>query len=145
MAVLPEVVLGTLRYREVPTLIPNTYPTGGVIAHLWLPRANEKINVRTGVMFSRLQLDDGNRSFFRFPLQLEYLRPSGVFRPRFAYGPVFNNLTASTVSATAGGMSQFGDRFFVSLTYEIEFEQALVFAPEKFLGQGAFLGCAIRL
>lgn len=141
----PELLGGFATYTDVPDLTASSYYPVGAVVHFWSPRVNEKLYFRTGVLYSRLQLETGSKAFFKIPLQLEYIYPSGAFRPRIAFGPIFNNLTAHTVSGNVGAFVRVGPRVFLSLSYGVEFEQDLMIVPTAYLAQSFHLGCAVML
>ena len=68
---------------------------GGVLLNLWLPRANEKLYFRTGVLYSRYEktieddyvnLEHFKKPIYKIPLMFEYIYPKSVIRPKAAYG-----------------------------------------------------------
>ena len=141
----PEVVAGYTRYAEVPEMKTDNYSRVGALAHIWMPRVNRKLYFRTGVLYSQLDLYGTTRTYYKFPVQLEYVYPSEVFRPSFAYGPNFTNIIAGTVSGNLGAMVRLGNRTFLTAGYEIEFEEEYLIIPVQFLSQSVSVGIAVRL
>ena len=141
----PEITAGYTKYFDVNDLRVPSYAPVGIVAHVWMPRINEKLFFRTGVYFTRFQLEDKAMGYYKVPVQLEYVYPTGAFRPRFAYGPNFNNLTAGTVSGNLGAMLRVSDRLFLTAAYELEFEQEFVVVPVDFLAHSVSVGAAMLL
>lgn len=86
----PEIVADYTQYAEVPKMETDNYSRVGAPAHIWMPRVSRKPYLRTGVLYSRLDLDGATRTYYKFLVQLEYVYPSDVFRPSFAYGRNFH-------------------------------------------------------
>ncbi|MGB3801687.1 MAG: hypothetical protein WA952_17855 [Lewinella sp.] len=145
IVVSPELVGGYTKYFDVSDLSVTSYTPVGIIGHLWMPRFNERLYFRTGMLYTRFELESGSRGYYKLPVQLEYIYPSGAFRPRFAFGPNFNNLTANTVSGNIGAMVRVANRVFVTAAYELEFEQEFVIIPVDFLAQSVSVGVSLML
>ena len=145
VVLLPELTGGFTQYYDVAELADQGYPEIGLIGHFWLPRINEKLYFRTGFSYSRLLVFEEKRGFVKVPLQLEYIAPSGVFRPRIAYGVVFNNLTAHTVSVNLGGNLKLAERLFLTASYDAELEQEFLLVPGRFVAGSIRLGCMVKL
>lgn len=141
----PELVAGYNRYHEVLTLMVDNYTRFGAIAHIWMPRVNRKLYFRTGVLYSRFELEATTRSYYKFPVHLEYIYPSRTLRPRISYGHNFNNLTGGTVSGNLGIMARLANRIFLTADYEIEFDEQFVVIPVEFLSHAISVGIAVRL
>lgn len=104
----------------------RTYVRGGLIAHLWLPMVNEKLYLRTGLLISKFDKDNSSKSILKIPIQLEYIYPKGLIRPKFAYGidlyaPFFY---------TNGVMAGFN--ITLNKTSRLSFNYTLDLIPSKF-------------
>lgn len=93
----------------------------GLLINALLSRVNEKVRLRTGVLFP--VGDHGEKDVFRYkiPIQFEYIYPKGGFRPKFAYGINLYNPFYQSVSLMGGfniNASQNSGFFFA---YDIDF------------------------
>ena len=55
---------------------------GGVF-YIWLPKSNENLFLKTGVLYSK---HDNDISMFKIPLKFEYVFPKKIVRPKFDFG-----------------------------------------------------------
>lgn len=89
-----EVLGGVVNYNSgsfLSNLRNKYYFQMGVIGHFWMPRTSEKIYCRTGIIWSRVEdIYYGSEIIFYIPVQLEYVYPKGIVRPRFAFGFTFS-------------------------------------------------------
>lgn len=156
-----ELVFAGLDY-SAPTELANTiYGQSGLIFHLWLPRANEKLYVRTGILRSKTVIQEFGlldplgywlHKAVKVPFQLEYIYPKGIIRPRLAYGVIAYKfdidpslISLYTVAANAGLNIQLSKKLHVSLTSDIEFfSQALIF-PNRHLSTGIMGGIFLKI
>jgi hypothetical protein len=155
--ILPEVVGGAIRYSNLNHLTGNYYEHAGVIAHVWIPRTNEKLYFRTGVLYSQLKFEDpflvnpylGPQRWklnnYKIPCQLEYIYPNGWVRPRAAYGVNFNSELMQTVSFDLGVNIKLTNRFFLSLTSDVEFHSQLLIVPEELLSYSFKMGVLLNI
>ena len=117
--------------------------TGGILLNLWMPRANEKVYFRTGLLYTKF--DDGDvKLSYKIPLMLEYLYPKSAIRPKMASGwSVYRNdnfLISGLVIAFMGGFNiQLGASTSLSLEYNIDFLPNRIFIPNKFVSH-SFMG-----
>jgi len=108
--------ISSLQYKTIPGR--NSYAyfndrinlSGGVLVHLQLPRWNERFYLKTGILFSDLELEsyfsnvwtvitDRNVRYSSIPIHLQYMVPrTKRFRPFVSAGLVTNpaSLSAST-------------------------------------------------
>ncbi|HUW07656.1 MAG TPA: hypothetical protein VMW01_15515 [Williamwhitmania sp.] len=86
-----EVLGGVASYTSDLNLSNKNYFQMGVIGHFWMPRTSEKIYCRTGIIWSHVdEINLGSRILYYIPVQLEYVYPKGIVRPRFAFGFTFS-------------------------------------------------------
>jgi len=86
-----EVLGGVASYTTKLDLRDKNYFQMGVIGHFWMPRTSEKIFCRTGIIWSHVDVINlGSRILYYIPVQLEYVYPKGIVRPRFAFGLTFS-------------------------------------------------------
>ena len=72
-----EVLGGVIHFNKPTNILDKSYFRSGVMLNLWLPRTNEKLYLRTGVLYSQLEdIEDGKYNYLRFPVHLGYLAPS---------------------------------------------------------------------
>ncbi|MEQ9304840.1 MAG: hypothetical protein RJQ14_13110 [Marinoscillum sp.] len=149
--ILPELLRGIINYSNVDNLNDKNYLQTGIIGHIWMPRVSEKLYFRTGVLISQLEID-GQTTYFRVPLQLEYIYPKGFFRPRLAYGlnyyfansqPVGN--VSQSVSFDLGANIKLSRTLFLTATSDIEFNPTRMVLPSSFLAQSMKLGILLNL
>ncbi len=84
----PEIIAGILAVKS-PDLrdgvTEDKFMVGGILANIWLPRSNEKLYFRTGIIYSSLTFTDGQkRGFYKIPLHLCYQVPTKIFIKPFA-------------------------------------------------------------
>lgn len=148
--IIPEIVGGVINYTGVEDLVDKNYTHVGLIAHIWMPRLNEKIYFRTGVLRSELVFDvfyydDIIENYYKIPFQLEYIFPKGIIRPRMAYGMNYYVRKYFTVSFNLGANVKITDTFFLSATTDIEYRPSLFIIPNKFLSYSLKMGLFINL
>ncbi len=119
-----EPVFGTTWYR----VNKSFYMTGGAYIYTWLPRLNEKLYFKTGILYHELEGVIGLYSAIRYPVQIQYLYPSGMFRPKanlgitytvFRHGEIIYRL--NTIHMGGGVVSQFTDKLGMSVNIDTEF------------------------
>lgn len=123
----------------------------GAYAHVWLPRDNERLFFRTGLVSNvfpnmtqkgNLLLDEGN-SLIKIPVSFEYQYSKGVFRPRASYGLNYYVPNMLTVGVMLGANFYVGKHVALSVNYELETLPApyLLFLPTfRFWGQSIYAG-----
>ena len=71
------------------------YIQGGVLAHLWVPRTNEKVFVKTGFLYSPREITVDEDRQLNIPLHIGYLAPSTYrIRPSFSVGLISPSYSA---------------------------------------------------
>jgi len=119
-----ELVAGTINYKNNEDVIASNSFNGGVLAHLWMPRTNENLYFRTGILYSQANTIEGKKDVFKFPVQVEYVYPKGILRPRLAVGL---NLYTSMLQTYAlmGGINIVVDKNVVlGLSYDVDFNKS---------------------
>jgi len=145
ISIHPEIVGGIINFSDVENLNDKSYFHSGIIGHIWLPRANERFYIRTGILISKLELEGEMKNIYKIPLQVEYISPKGSFRPRIAYGINYYYKQYETVSLTLGTNVKLSETLFLSATSDIEFNPSLVILPKDFLSYSLKLGLFMRL
>lgn len=93
----------------------NDFLQYGVYAHVWLPRINEKLYLRTGLLL--------NKDGYKIPVQLEYVFPKWMIKPKFSYGINIGKPFHQSVGAMLGCNIDFDSKIGLSVNYEIDFEE----------------------
>lgn len=83
-----EMVVGVKNYIQKDYSIGEYYFTTGVIAHFWMPRVNEKLYFKTGVIYSQVEGDNEGLSYhIKIPTHIEYFAPNSyLIRPHISVG-----------------------------------------------------------
>lgn len=126
----------------------KTFESVGFLTHIWLPRVNEKVFLRTGVMSTYLYFsDDWDLSEFYIPIQLEYQYPKGRIRPNAALGMNVYKPLLFLTSAHAGVNFYVNRTLAISLNYDLttEPDYRIVFMPRGVVSQAVSAGLYIRL
>lgn len=92
-----QVVSGIISFTEGSTLSGKTYMQNGVLAHFWMPRANEKVYFETGMLYTPVQQESEfyGRTYFRIPVHIGYMAPGTYrIRPSFSVGLIFPSYSA---------------------------------------------------
>ncbi len=145
LKILPELIGGAIKYSDVTELNNKFYFHGGIIGHLWMPRHSEKLYFRTGLLFSQLEFEKEVLNYYKIPFQIEYMYPTGLFRPRIAYGLNFYIPYYQTVSFDLGANIKLSESLFLSATSDIEFNPALMIVPNKLLSYSLKLGLILNI
>ena len=129
--------------------------TGGVLLNLWMPRINEKVYMRTGLLYQEKEIPNVGVSRYKIPLMLEYIYPKSIIRPKFAYGwsvytfkPKMMSPATYSVTCMGGFNISLNSSIGFSLEYNAEFIPFMAFfttfpsefpKPKLFISQ-SFLG-----
>jgi len=145
-----ELLSGVINFNSknenIISLNDKNYFNGGLIAHVWMPRVNEKMYFRTGLLYSNIQFTESNRSIKKIPIQLEYIYPKGIIQPRISYGPNFYfSQTYTTVSLNGGINVKISKSLFVSITSDVEFSTSTLIIPSDFFSFSANAGLFVKL
>ncbi len=142
-----ELVGGFTNYYNLDYIIDKNYPTVGVLAHFWLPRTNEKLYFRTGVVYSRVRIDNNVGSVYKIPLQVEYVYPKGRIKPRFAYGINVYGSIATDVGVMAGLTTTLTKKININFNYDANFtpNEYLFVIPANFFAYTFSVGLSMKL
>ena len=83
-----EAVAGIVNFENAGDFNNGSYFQSGVIAHFWMPRTNEKIYFKTGLLYSRIEDTDGDkRNYIKVPTHIGYMAPNTYrIRPSVSIG-----------------------------------------------------------
>jgi hypothetical protein len=134
-----ELIGGGTYYKEKESGLDQGVFQGGMLAHFWLPRSNEKLYFRTGVIATSLMQYNEKTNVYKFPFQLEYIYPKGNIRPVAAYGiNLYKNLYSSyySVGFMGGTNVKLAKAISLGVLYDIDFFPLFSIVPQKFLSNG---------
>jgi len=94
---------------------------GGFITNLWLPNLNEKLYFRTGLFYSKIQSDNGPQSIYKLPLQIEYIYPKSIIRPKIAMGINLYKPFNQSVGFMGGVNIRLHKRAMLSINCDVDF------------------------
>lgn len=123
-------------------------PQGGILANLWLPTVNEKLFLRTGIMFSTYETESLiARKYYKFPIQLEYIYPKSKINPKLGYGISLYKPFNYTVTLTPGINIAITRTIGFEVNSELDFLPNEVFPliPSKVYSYGFLTGLNIKL
>jgi len=147
LKVNPEIVGGIINYNNINDSEDQFFKQYGLITHFWLPRVNEKIFFRTGIIYSEIPANDDDSRVYYIPIHLEYIYPKGIFRPRISYGlNYYFKEIANTISVNLGGNIKLYENLFLSTTTEFQFVPLEFFqlAPRSMLSYSVRVGLFYR-
>ena len=121
----PEIIGGVINFKN---LKGKYFINSGVIINLWLPRFNEKIYLRTGLLYSNIESDNGTQSIFKIPLQIEYVYPESVIRPKLSIGFNLFNPFYQSVGLMGGLNIRLHKVAYLSINCDIDFTPSEKFA-----------------
>lgn len=152
-----EVVSGISSWRDLPSFIDGNFMQSGVLAHFRMPASNEKLYLKTGVLYNQFEYDpektrgswneidfDKPVHCFKVPVHIEYIYPRGFLRPRFSYGMNLSNIYLQSVSVDLGANVKISESFFVSAVSEIEFKGVIV-VPLKYMSHSFRVGVFMKI
>jgi hypothetical protein len=97
----------------------------GILCHLMLPQINEKIYFRLGLLYSAPKTKLLNYyqtvNVYKIPIQLEYIYPRGILRPKAALGINIYNPTSFSYSMMGGVNIKLVKSLDLSINYDIDF------------------------
>ena len=137
-----DVLGGMTGYREGGTSF-----AGGILLNMWMPRANEKLYFRTGLLYSRYREPDQyvnpkqeRESMYKIPLMVEYIYPKSIIRPKIAYGMMLPG-----APAVMGGVNiRITSLINLSLEYNADFEPAWFLIPGALFSHSVLGGLHLR-
>ena len=99
----------------------------GIYLQVWVPGANEKVFVRTGVSKGWIMAEKYFEheyvavDVYKIPIIFQYQYPRGKVRPRFGYGFTITNYLPCINTATAGVDIKLNKNFTISLFADVDF------------------------
>jgi len=151
-----EVISGIVNYSALTFCVDKTYFQSGILAHFWMPASNEKIYLKTGILYNQFRYDpEKTRGFwneiefnkpihsFKIPIHLEYIYPKGIFRPRFSYGANLSNVGSHSLSSDLGANVKLSESLFLSVSSEIEF-YGIFIIPQDYMSYSLNLGVFMK-
>jgi hypothetical protein len=119
----------------------KNYSQVGILANFWMPRANEKLYFRTGLLYSTLEADletdHAQKAYYKIPIQIEYVYPTGIIKPALAYGMNIYGSFGNTVALMGGVNINLHKFVSLGIYYDIDFSpnEDFQFLPKKILSQ----------
>jgi hypothetical protein len=133
-------------YIYYSSIVDQKYINSGIMAHVWLPRANENFYLRTGITMSRLQYSRYKSNLYKFPIQCEYIYPKGIIRPKVAYGISIYQPFNQAVSFMGGVNIKIYKPVYLSFNYETDYTPRDVFLlPQYFISKNLSSGIYVEL
>lgn len=159
----PEFLAGITRYKNDEFVVDDRYFQLGVISHIWFPHFNEKLFLRIGLLYidnisvnrryySIIDFDKikAKKNLYKIPLQIEYVYPRGIIRPKIAYGVVVNKFTGFQgiypfMSVMAGFNVEITKSVALSINFDSEYSsKAILIVPDKSLANTLSTGISIQ-
>jgi hypothetical protein len=82
-----ETLAGVVKFENIEGLTDRFYFQSGIIMHFWMPRTNEKIYVKTGVLYSQPEQNGEKKQHMKFLTHIGYLAPNTyLIRPSLSMG-----------------------------------------------------------
>jgi hypothetical protein len=133
-------------YLYFNSYIDQNYINSGILAHFWLPRANENFYLRTGIYLARLEFARYKSNLYKIPLHCEYIYPKGIIRPKAAYGISLYQPFNQSVSFMGGVNIKIYKPLFLSFNYEFDYTSREVFLlPQFFISKYFSTGIYVDL
>lgn len=129
--------------KSTEILTQRTF-VAGVQFLFGMPRYNEKLFFRTGLIISDIQPDEG-LVLRRIPIALEYMPMNRRINLRASYGMNLYNYLSTTISLAIGVNARVTDRISLVLIPESEFGSKFLFLPQKLEAFNVHAGANIRL
>ncbi|MFZ4464988.1 MAG: hypothetical protein ACOYN5_14165 [Bacteroidales bacterium] len=119
-----EIIGGFVDFGLEDDIADGLFFQSGVLVHIWMPRANEKLYFKTGIIYARPEFNNGKRTnYLKIPMHLVYLAPKSMkIRPTASIGLLSPSYSAGflvgineTVSLGVQSWLNFyaNDRFFL--------------------------------
>jgi hypothetical protein len=140
-----EPVGAITKFKEQNNLLSKHTFIGGLIGHIWLPRNNEKLFFRTGVLVTQIEINDHTRTIYKFPLHLEYIYPKGTIRPTASYGVNYYSNNYHTVSVNLGTNVKILPNTFLRSSAEVEMDQVALILPKKYFAYSLYIGILYQI
>ena len=83
-----EIIGGFVDFGIEDDIADGLFFQSGVLVHIWMPRANEKLYFKTGIIYSRPEFNNGKRTnYLKIPIHIVYLAPKSMkIRPTASIG-----------------------------------------------------------
>jgi hypothetical protein len=142
----PEISGGIAKYYHA-NLEEKNDVQAGILVYVWMPRTNENLFFRSGVLYSSTKYNGKKDYLIKIPFQIEYLYPRWVVRPKAAFGVNIYYPFYQTVAFTGGLNIKVYKALFVSLNCDFDFAPNENFAllPRKFFSYSILPGLYIKL
>lgn len=136
----------------------HTEFVGGILAYVWLPRSNERIYFKTGFLFLKFEywavrdisyweVEKKLEEIYKIPLQLEYIYPNSIIKPKLAIGKNIYLQYFERVTALTGGVNiALHEKIFVNIDVDIDFypKPGILKFPDKVLSKSISTGIQFR-
>jgi hypothetical protein len=126
----------------------QNYLQFGVLANFWLPRLNEKLYLRTGIIYSTFEAYNELKKYYKIPIQAEYIYPKGIIRPKLAYGINLYKPFNYTVTIMPGINFQLDKSINFEINGNVDFVPNYkfpLFPDKKIYAYGIIAGLYIKL
>jgi len=119
---------------------------GGVLAHLWMPRSNENMFFKIGLLHLDVEYNGHESTFYKIPVQFEYKYPKGNVRPVMALGINLYDALYSSLALSGGLNNKVYKSVYLEINYDIDFvpEDLFTSLPYNLLSQSFMSGIMIR-
>lgn len=140
-------IIGSFVYFRDPAVYNNKNSfQPGILVRLGMPLTNEKLFLKSGVLFSNSNSDFEEETFYKIPIQIEYVYPIGIVRPTLGYGiNIFNTSVNQTVSFIAGLNIKVYKSIHIELNYSVDFTPKYFLVPNSLYSQTISTGLLIKL
>ena len=146
-----EALGGVVKYKNSDNIVnnKNNY-LYGMLMHFWMPRANEKLYFRTGLLYSTFEHLETKEveAVYKIPLQIEYIYPKGSIRPIMAFGVNIYTPTGYQSIALMGGLNiKLHELIYMGFIYDLDFNSNEYFPllPKNLLSKSVSVGFQIKL
>jgi len=99
----------------------KNYFQTGILTLIWMPRSNQNLFLKTGLIYSTLESNFRKISFYKLPIQIEYLYPKGIVRPKLAVGINLHKPFFHSYSFMGGLNIRIKKNISVVLDYDFDF------------------------
>jgi hypothetical protein len=115
-----EISAGIAKYYYT-TLDNKNHAQAGILVYVWMPRINENMFLRTGALYSSIRFNGKKYLLIKIPLQIEYVYPKGIIRPKAAFGVNLYKPIWQTLAITGGLDIKVYKALYVSLNCDFDF------------------------
>jgi hypothetical protein len=152
---------GGVYEEEELYIVHKSYVQTGVITNICMPRTSENLYFRSGIIYSNVeaykihmqfytdgsydwvQTDNYKMSLYKFPIQLEYIYPKGIVKPKLAYGLNIYLPSNYNYSLVAGLNIKLHKSIFLTVMYDLEYFGGII--PHYIGPQSLLFGLQIKL